>query len=134
MNKFLPFINDFINDSNSKIQFYDLIEKYVLNSNEKIRKAALKIFIDISKIYYDSLQDYIDKIFNFTKKIIENDIETNKILCIYLWFTIGNEEDYRMNVINEVRKPTYCFIQKYYQNLGEICLKYIVTDYYDNLL
>ena len=132
VNKFLPFINDFTNDSNSKIQFYDLIEKYVLNSNEKIREAALKIFIDISKIYYDSLQDYIDKIFNFTKKIIENDIETNKILCIYLWFTIGNEEDYRMNVINEVRKPTYCFIQKYYQALGEICLKYIVTDCYDN--
>ena len=38
VNKFLPFINDFINDSNSKIQFYDLIEKYVLNSNEKFVK------------------------------------------------------------------------------------------------
>ena len=79
VNKFLPFINDFINDKVSKIKFYDLIEKYVLNSNEKIRETALKIFIDISKIYYDSLQDYIDNIFQFTKVIIEKDIESNKI-------------------------------------------------------
>ena len=38
VNKFLPFINDFINDKVSKIKFYDLIEKHIRNSNEKIRR------------------------------------------------------------------------------------------------
>jgi hypothetical protein len=131
VNKFLPFINYFINDTNSKIQFYDLIEKNILNSNENIREAALKIFIDICKIYYDSLQDYIEKILNFSMKIIENDEEKNKILCFILWFTIGNEEDYRMNTINEVKKVSHCFIQKYFRILSEMCLKYIVNDSYD---
>ena len=132
VNKFLPFIKDFINDSTQRKNFYDLIEKYILDSNEKIREASLNIFIDICKLYYDSLQDYIDKILNFTQKIIENDVENNKKLCFYLWFIIGNEEDYRMNEINEIRKLSHCFIQKYYKILSEMCLKYIVTDYYDN--
>ena len=66
-----------------------------MNSNEKIREAALIIFYDICKIYYDSLQDYIDKIFNFSKQIIENDIENNKILCIQIWYLMGEEENYR---------------------------------------
>jgi importin subunit beta-1 len=131
IDKFLPFINDFINDPDSKHKFYGLIEKYIMHSNEKIREAALMIFYDIASIYYDSLQDYIDKIFNFTQKIIENDIEGNKILSIRIWFIIGNEEDYRMNEINHILKQSHCFLQKYYLKLSEICEKYIVTDYYD---
>ena len=132
IDKFLPFINDFINDSNSKLKFYELISRYIMNSNEKIREAALIIFYDICKIYYDSLQDYIDKIFDFTKQIIENDIENNKILCIQIWYLIGEEESYRKNEINYITKQSHCFLEKYYLSLSKICLKYIVTDKYDN--
>ena len=114
IDKFLPFISDFINDYNSKIKFYQLIERYIMNSNEKIREAALIIFYDISRIYYDSLQDYIDKIYNFTKQIIENDIENNKILSILIWSLIGKEEDHRKNEINYVTKQSHCFLEKYY--------------------
>ena len=132
IDKFLPFINDFINDTNSKLKFYELISRYIMNSNEKIREAALILFYDICKIYYDSLQDYIDKIFDFTKQIIENDIENNKILCIQIWYLIGEEENYRKNQINYITKPSHCFLEKYYLSLSKICLKYIVTDNYDN--
>ena len=132
IDKFLPFISDFINDYNSKIKFYQLIERYIMNSNEKIREAALIIFYDISRIYYDSLQDYIDKIYNFTKQIIENDIENNKILSILIWSLIGKEEDHRKNEINYVTKQSHCFLEKYYLSLSEICLKFIVTDNYDS--
>jgi len=133
VNKFLNFIVDFINDPNSKIQFYDLIEKNVRNPNVKVREAALQVFIDIAKIYYDSLQEYIDKIFFFTKELIEkNDVERNKILCIELWSQIGTEEDFRMNTLNQIKKQSYCFMQKYHQALGEICLKCIVIDNYDS--
>lgn len=132
VNKFLPFINDFINDKVSKIKFYDLIEKHIRNSNEKIREASLLIFIDITRFYYDSLLDYIDKIVIFSKELIENDIENNKILCIELWYSIGYEEDFRMNIINNIKKQSLCLLQKYYQILSEICLKYIVTEYYDS--
>lgn len=132
IDKFLPFINDFINDTSSKLRFYELIERYIMNSNEKIREAALIIYYDICKIYYDSLQDYIDKIFNFTKKIIDNDIENNKILCVQIWFLIGEEENYRKNEINYIAKQSHCFLEKYYLSLSEICLKYIVTENYDD--
>ena len=130
--KFLPFINDFIKDSISRVKFYDLIEKYVRDENEQIREIALKIFIEICKIYYDSLQNYIETIFNFTKIIIEKDKESNRILCLEIWHTIGIEENYRMNIIKTVKKQSQYFLQRYYQPLGEICLKYIITDNYDN--
>ena len=131
VDKFLPFINDFINDTNSKIKFFCLIEKYVMNSNENIRHAALLIFYDISNIYYDSLQDYIDKIFNFCNQIIENDIEINKKLCIEIWIIIGNKEEERQNSNNIFKKQSHCFLEKYYLPLSQICLKYIVTDNYE---
>lgn len=131
VDKFLPFINDFINDTNSKLKFFCLIEKYIMNSNENIRHAALIIFYDISNFYYDSLQDYIDKMFNFCNQIIENDIEENKRLCIEIWNIIGNEEEERKNSINIFKKQYHCFLEKYYLPLSQICLKYIVTDNYE---
>ena len=130
--KFLPFINDFINESTSRIKFFDLIEKYVKNENEQIREISLKIFIEICRIYYDYLQDYIEKIFDFTKILIEKDKESNKILCLEIWHTIGIEENYRINSINNLKKQSQNILQKYYQPLGEICLNNIITDNYDN--
>ena len=126
--KFLPFMCDFINDSGSKIKFYDLIEKYIRNDDEKIRKVSLQVFNEISRIYYDSLQDYIEKIFNFSQPIIDKDIDSNKILCIEIWINIGYEEDYRMNVIDKIKKQSHNFLEKYNQALGDLCLKFIVTE------
>ena len=130
--KFLPFISDFINDPESKINFYDLIEKYVKNDNEEIRKTSLQIFLEICKTYYDSLEDYIEKIFLFTKVIIEKDIESNKILCINIWCIIGYVEDYRNSNIKFTKKKSYGFLQKFYQPLAELCLNYIITEDYNN--
>ena len=128
--KFLPFISDFINDKNSKIKFYDLIYKFVKDNNEEIRRVSLQIFIDISKIYYDSLQDYIDNIFQFTKVIIEKDIESNKIICLDIWVNIGNIEDYRDNILNSNKINSNKYLQRYFQPLSELCLKYIITENY----
>ena len=130
--KFLPFISDFINENSSKINFYNLIEKFVMNSNEKIRQAALLIFYEIAKIYYDSLSEYIENIFNFSKQIIENDIEANKLLCIAMWYLIGEEEDYRITEVKSIKKPSNFFLEKYYQPLSQFCLKYILTDNYES--
>ena len=129
--KFLPFIKDFINDQSARIKFYDLLEKYVENDNEQIRKVGLQIFNEICRIYYDSLQDYIEKIINFTKVIIEKDIESNKLICLYIWCTIGNEENKRINE-NTLKKQCHNFLQRYNQILGDICIKYIVTEDYEN--
>ena len=129
--KFLPFIKEFVKNKDSQIKFYDLIEKYIRNNNNLIREISLKIFIDLSKIYYNFLENYIDKIFNFSVSIIQEDIERNKILCMEIWINIGNEEDYRLNVINQVKKPYLGLLQKYHVQLSELCLKFIVTeDYY----
>jgi importin subunit beta-1 len=131
--KFLPFIKEFVNNNESQIKFYDLIEKYVRNKNKDIREISLTIFMDIAKIYYNSLENYIEKIFNFSVSIIQEDVERNKILCMEIWLNIGYEEDYRLNVINQVKKPCLGFLQKYHVPLSELCLKYIVTeDYYSD--
>lgn len=130
--KFLPFIFDFVEDPKSRSYFYGLIEKYVRDNDERIRKVALEAFLEITRIYYDSLQDYIENIFNFSLPIIEKDVESNRILCIEIWFSIGYEEDSRLNSINKSKKTSHGFLQRYHQPLGDICLKYIVTDNYDN--
>ena len=131
IDKFLPFISDFINEPNSKIKFYDLIEKFVRDTNEKVRKITLQIFIDICKIYYDSLDDYLDKICLFTQIITENDIESNKIICVDIWCNIGYEEEFR-NEINHIKRKSHNYLQKYFPKLSEICLKFIATEDYYN--
>ena len=130
--KFLPFIKEFVKYDESRIKFYDLIEKYVRNKSKLIREICLKIFIDIARLYYNTLENYIEKIFAFSVSIIEEDVESNKILCMEIWVTIGLEEDYRLNVINQVKKPCFGFLQKYHSQLSKLCLKFIVTEDYYN--
>ena len=129
LNKFLVFIRDFIYSKESCINFFELIKKNVMNpNNEKIRQEGIKIFIDISRIYYDSLNFFIEKIYEFSEQIIKNDVDINKIWILNLWFFIGNEEDYRINFLkNNSKKQCYYFLQRYYEELSNICLTHIIT-------
>ena len=128
--KFLPFIREFVKEQISQVKFYDLIENYVRNQNQNIREIALKIFGEIARIYYNTLENYIEKIFNFSISIIQEDVESNKIYCMEIWATIGYEEDMRLNLLKQLKKPCLGFLQKYHVKLSELCLKYIVTEDY----
>ena len=131
--KFLPFIKEFLKPTEQKDKFYDLINKYVRHKEQNVREVSLKIFIELARLYYDTFENYIEKIYDFSDPIINNDVENNKILCMEIWATLGNEEDYRMNVINQVQKQSLCFVQKYNEQLSKLCLKFIVTeDYYND--
>ena len=131
--KFLPFIKEFLKQTEQKDKFYDLINKYVRHKEQNVREVSLKIFIELARLYYDTFENYIEKIYDFSDPIINDDVENNKILCMEIWATLGNEEDYRMNVINQVQKQSLCFVQKYNEQLSKLCLKFIVTeDYYND--
>ena len=51
----------------------------------------------------------------------------NKIWILNLWFFIGNEEDYRMNYLNNIKnspkKQSNYFLQKYYKESKQISLR-----------
>ena len=128
--KFLPFIKEFVKEQASQIKLYDLMEKYVHHENKNIREIALKIFTEIARIYYNTLENYIDKIFNFSVSIIQQDLESNKIYCMEIWATIGLEEDMRLNVLKQLKKPCSGLLQKYHVKLSELCLKNIITEDY----
>ena len=131
--KFLPFIKEFLKPTEQKDKFYDLINKYVRHKDQNVREVSLKIFIELARLYYDTFENYIEKIYDFSDPIINDDVENNKILCMEIWATLGNEEDYRMNAINQVQKQSLCFLQKYNEQLSKLCLKFIVTeDYYND--
>lgn len=131
--KFLPFIGDFIREKNSKKNFYDLIcTTMKTRAEEKVRQEALKIFIELGKSFYDSFEDYIDEVFNFSKEIIEKDSEDNKLYCIEIWNTFGYEEEIRMSQSNASDKKSCNFLNKFYKQLSELCLKFVATDNYDN--
>ena len=132
INKFLPFIKDFIKETEPQIRFYSLIDQFVHNNNQNVREVSLKIFIDAAKIYYNSLENYIEKIFEFSKSIIQEDVERNKIFCMEIWVTIGMEEDLRLNTGNQMNRQCLGFLQRYHVKLSELCLKYIVTEDYFN--
>ena len=129
---FLPFIKDFIKENNFKLKIYDVVEKNVKNNNQNIRKCALEIFMDIAKYYYDSLEDYLEKIYNFSVQIIENDIEENKMICVEIWYTLGAEEDFRLTTNKNLKKVSKCYLQKYYKQLSNLCFKYINIIDYEN--
>ena len=127
LDKFLPFISSFIYNKEQCIKFFELIKKKVMDpSSEKIRQEAIKIFIDLSRLYYDSLDFFIEEIFYFSKKIIDNDIDMNKIWILNLWFFIGYEEDYRINYLNNKKKSKY-FLQKYIEHVSDMCLNILLT-------
>ena len=100
------------------------------------RLEEQRTILELTRIYYDNLGKYIDKIFNFTHFIIQQDEEEeNKILSMQIWLAIANEEDYRINVANQIKKPSYGFLQKYHFHLSKLCIQFIVTDdYYNNKL
>ena len=133
LDKFLPFISDFIYNKKTGIKFFELIEKNVMYlNNEKIRLEAIKIFIDITRFYYDSLDFFIEKIYEFSEKIIKNDVDMNKLWILNLWFFIGNEEDYRINILkNNTKKQCYYFLERYHEQLSNICLEYIINITYN---
>ena len=132
LDKFLPFISSFIYNKEQCIKFFELIKKKVMDpSSEKIRQEAIKIFIDISRLYYDSLDFFIEDIFYFSKKIIDNDIDMNKIWILNLWFFIGYEEDYRINYLNNKKKSKY-FLQKYIEHVSDMCLNILLTSAYND--
>ena len=120
--KFLPFISDFIYNKESAMKFFGLIHGKVMDkTSEKIRQEGIKIFIEISRLYYDYLDCYIINIYNFSEKILKDDIDENKIWILNLWFFLGNEEDYRINYLKNKKQSQY-FLQKYYDELSNICL------------
>ena len=132
LDKFLPFISSFIYNKEQCIKFFELIKKKVMDpSSEKIRQEAIKIFIDISRLYYDSLDFFMEEIFYFSKKIIDNDIDMNKIWILNLWFFIGYEEDYRINYLNNKKKSKY-FLQKYIEHVSDMCLNILLNSPYND--
>jgi importin subunit beta-1 len=87
---FLPFIGNIISNQNQKNIFLDLVYKSVINANENIRKEALEIFLELIRQYYESFDDYYEKLVYFTTNIMKNDIEGNKIYAYEIWCTIGD--------------------------------------------
>lgn len=133
LQKFLPFIGDFLKDDKMKNEFFKLIEEKIVNVNynENIRGQGLYVFLEIGRLYYDSYNNYISTIFNITKVIIEKDVDKNKFLCFELWNTIAEEEDNRINNEHPIKKPLF-FLQNYYNDLSDLCLKNILTEDYNN--
>ena len=72
--KFLPFIKEFLKQTEQKDKFYDLINKYVRHKEQNVREVSLKIFIELARLYYDTFENYIEKIYDFSDPIINNDV------------------------------------------------------------
>ena len=80
-----------------------MIEKSIKNDSDIIRSKSIKIFIDISRRYYDYLEDYINNLINITSKIMEKDTIENSLLAYEIWSSIGEIEVYRKNEV-EIKK------------------------------
>ena len=80
-----------------------MIEKSIKNDSDIIRSKSIKIFINISRRYYDYLEDYINNLINITSKIMEKDTIENSLLAYEIWSSIGEIEVYRKNEV-EIKK------------------------------
>ncbi len=135
LDNFIPFIKDIIiNKEHAKI-FFELIEKSIKNDSDIIRSKSIKIFIDISRRYYDYLEDYINNLINITSKILEKDTNENSLLAYEIWCSIGEIEVYRKNEV-EIKKNKniifFEFCQKSLIHLFPILQNHIIQNDYDN--
>ncbi len=134
LNNFLPFISNIISNQSQKNIFLDLIYKSVTNANEQIRKEALEIFLELIRQYYDSFDEYYDKLVYFTTNIMKNDIESNKIYAYEIWCSIGDVEKIRFklnNKNNQNLKKNLCLCDRAYNILLPIICETLVTQDYD---
>ena len=126
----LYYIIKYITNNNKNLYFYDLLHRQIINKSIEIRNITLIIFLELIKEYYDTFENYIDIIFDFTYNTVENDMVKNKLICLEIWNNIGIIEQKKML---EDNKHCFFFLQKYWKPLTEICLKYIVTTEYEHL-
>ena len=126
----LSYIIKFLNKTNKNLFFYDLLHRQINNKSVEIRNIVLSILLKLIKDYYDSFEYFFEIIFDFTYNTIENDVSKNKLISIQIWNNIGIVEQKK---IFEENKNCYFFLQKYYKQLTEVCLKYIVTTEYENI-
>ena len=126
----LPIIIKYIIASNKTYYFYNLLIKHLNIKSIELRNITLSIFLDLAKDYYYTFEYFNDILFDYTYNLVEYDTSTNKLLCIKIWNNLGmNEQRFLLNE----NKNCFYFLQKYYKALTEVCLKYIVTNEYENI-
>ena len=108
-----------------------MIKTYMLHSNEKIRSLSIRIFTDLLGCYYRFFQNYIDTLFEVVFQIIENDNEKNKKYAFDLIYTIAEIETNLINLRYNTTSNFYC-LDKYRDKLGEVLLKNIMTDNFED--
>ena len=132
---FIPFIKNVImNNEQSKI-FYELIEKSIKNDYNIIRNKSIKIFVEISRRYYDYLENYIYNLIDFSSKIMEKDSLDNSLLAYEIWCSIGEIEEYRKKECEMKNNKKYSFFefcQKSLPKLFPIITNHIQQKDYDN--
>lgn len=132
---FIPFIQNVImNNEQSKI-FYELIEKSIKNDSNIIRSKSIKIFIEISRRYYDYLENYINNLIDISSKIMEKDSIDNSLLAYEIWCSIGGIEEYRkkeFEINNNKKYNFFEYCQKSLPKLFPIITNHIQQTDYDN--
>ena len=126
----LSIIIKYIISSDKTYYFYNLLIKHLNTKSIELRNITLSIFLDLAKDYYDSFEYFNDILFDYTYNLVEYDTSTNKLLCIKIWNNLGMNEQ---RLLLSENKNCFYFLQKYYKALTEVCLKYIVTNEYENI-
>ena len=129
--RFVPFLEDIISNDNSRLVFFNMIKTYMLHSNEEIRSLSIRIFNDLLGCYYRFFQNYIDTLFEVLFQIIEKDNEANKKYAFDLIYTIAEIETNLINLRYNTTSNFFC-LDKYRDKLGEVLLKNIMTDNFED--
>ena len=126
----LSIIIKYIISSDKTYYFYNLLIKHLNTKSIELRNITLSIFLDLAKDYYDSFEYFNDILFDYTYNLVEYDTSTNKLLCIKIWNNLGMNEQ---KILLTGNKNCFYFLQKYCKAFTEVCLKYIVTNEYENI-
>lgn len=129
--KFVPFLENILSNDNSRLVFFNMIKTYMLHSNEEIRSLSIRIFVDLIGCYYRYFENYIDTLFEVLFQIIEKDTETNKKYAFDFIYTMA---DIEINLLKLKYNTTSKFyiLDKYRDKLGEILLKNLLTDNFED--
>jgi importin subunit beta-1 len=81
-----------------------VIQDSAVHEDEEVRVVALEALGQVATLYYDKLQDYMQKVFNLTLEVIRKDEEAVALQAIEFWSTICDEEIYLLDLFEDAQE------------------------------
>ncbi len=112
--KFIPFLSPNMTDNIFRFELYKHLFSYTLqHPNDEVKNIALQCVTELSKLYYDYIEQEIPQISQFISTIMKGNDEKLGAQGYVFWISLSEEEINRV----EKNRPMKYYCQSQYKNI-----------------